>query len=81
MACFQCEMSPNRPSVYSRQQITRLIQQYQARGIVKRRQRTVNGFQRRYTGADIRRLAEVDALHGTLSGPATKANAFSVGNW
>ena len=59
-------------SGYSRQQITRLIQQYQARGIVKRRQRTANGFQRRYTGADVRRLAEVDALHGTLSGPVTK---------
>jgi DNA-binding transcriptional MerR regulator len=59
-------------SGYSRQQITRLIHQYHAHGVLKRRQRTVNGFQRRYTREDIRRLAEVDALHGTLSGPATK---------
>lgn len=30
------------------------------------------GFTRRYTEADVRLLAEVDRLHGTLSGPATR---------
>ena len=29
-------------------------------------------FPRRYTAADVAVLAEMDALHGTLSGPATK---------
>lgn len=59
-------------SGYSRQQITRLIGQYREHGRIRRRQRTVNGFARRYSGEDIRLLAEIDALHGTLSGPATK---------
>lgn len=59
-------------SGYSRQQITRLIRQYHEDGRIRRRQRTVNGFARRYTAEDIRLLAETDRLHGTLSGPATK---------
>jgi hypothetical protein len=59
-------------SGYSRQQITRLIGQYREHGRIRRRQRTVNGFARRYTPEDIRLLAETDRLHGTLSGPATK---------
>ncbi len=59
-------------SGYSRQQLTRLIRQYRDTGSIRRSQRTVNGFRRRYTRADIVLLAELDELHGTLSGPATK---------
>jgi len=59
-------------SGYSRAQITRLITQYSAHGRIRRRQRTPNGFPTRYTKQDIRLLAEIDALHGTLSGPTTK---------
>lgn len=59
-------------SGYSRQQLTRLIKQYCNHGKLKRDQRTVNGFQYRYKGEDIALSAELDELHGTLSGPATK---------
>jgi hypothetical protein len=41
-------------SGYSRQQLTRLIHQYRQTGRVTRRQRTVQGFARRYTAEDIR---------------------------
>lgn len=59
-------------SGYSRAQITRLIKQYQKTGRIQRRQRTVKGFTSKYTREDIRLLAQIDELHGTLSGPATK---------
>jgi transposase InsO family protein len=59
-------------SGYSRQQITRLLAQYRKTGRVRRRARTVKGFARKYTRADIRLLSALDELHGTLSGPATK---------
>ena len=59
-------------SGYSRAQITRLIKQYQKTGLLQRRQRTVKGFSSKYTREDIRLLAQLDELHGTLSGPATK---------
>ncbi|MEX0830775.1 MAG: integrase [Nitrospirales bacterium] len=59
-------------SGYSRQQLTRLIQQYRQTGRVTRRQRTVQGFARRYTDEDIRLLAAMDARHDTPSGPAIK---------
>ncbi len=36
-------------SGYSRQQLTRLIAQYRKTGHLKRRQRTVAGFKRKYT--------------------------------
>jgi len=48
-------------SGYSRQQITRLIHQYHEDGRIRRRQRTVNGFARRYTAEDIRLLAETES--------------------
>ena len=35
-------------------------------------------FPRRYTKADIGLLAEVDALHGTLSGPATRKRVYGL---
>ena len=57
----------------SRAQMTRLIRQFRdTRSIRDRRGRPARPFPRRYTDADIRLLAEVDALHGTLSGPATR---------
>jgi hypothetical protein len=59
-------------SGYSRAQIARLIKQYRKTGRIQRRQRTVKGFTCKYTREDIRLLAGLDELHGTLSGPATK---------
>ena len=48
----------------SRAQVTRLLRQHRTTGAI---------IDRRYTRADIGLLAETDALHGTLSGPATRA--------
>ena len=59
-------------SGYSRQQLTRLISQYRETGRLRRRQRTVAGFQKRYTEKDIRLLAAMDERHNTPSGPAMK---------
>jgi transposase InsO family protein len=59
-------------SRYSRQQLTRLIQQYRQAGRVTRRQRTVQGFARRYTPEDLRLLAAMDERHHTPSGPTIK---------
>jgi len=58
---------------YSRQQMTRLIGQWRRTGSVEDRRRgPLKPFPTRYTPEDAALLAEVDALHGTLSGPATK---------
>ncbi len=59
-------------SGYSRQQITRLMSQYRKTGRIRRRQRTLHGFKKKYSQKDIRLLAHLDELHSTLSGPATK---------
>ena len=59
----------------SRQQVTRLVAQYRKHGkLAKRQHRRVptNGFASHYTLADVALLAEMDMLHNTLSGPATK---------
>lgn len=57
----------------SRAQVTRLISQFRRTGQIRdRRASPAKPFARRYTAADVRLLAEVDALHGTLSGPATR---------
>lgn len=57
----------------SRAQMTRLVGQFRDTGRIRdRRGRPAKPFARRYTSADIRLLAEVDRLHGTLSGPATR---------
>lgn len=58
---------------YSRQQLTRLVGRV-VRGerLTKRYQAPRKGFHRKFTDRDVARLAELDALHGTLSGPATK---------
>ena len=59
-------------SGYSRQQLTRLIRQYRQSGVLKRRQRTVAGFARRYNAQDIGLLAAMDERHDTPCGPAVK---------
>lgn len=60
-------------SGFSRAQITRLIAQYRKTGYVRdRRGKPANAFKRYYRPEDVALLAEVDALHGTLSGPATR---------
>ena len=59
-------------SGYSRQQITRLIKQYRDTGRLVRQQRTVNGFSRRFTAADIRLLAAMDERHNTPNGLTMK---------
>ena len=51
--------------------LTRLLHQHRTTGAIADRRRPRHPFPRRYTKADIGLLAEVDALHGTLSGPAT----------
>ncbi len=57
----------------SRAQVTRAITQFCAEGDISDRRRSpAKPFVRRWMDADIRLLAEVDALHGTLSGPATR---------
>ena len=59
-------------SGYSRQQLTRLIARYRRTGTLKRRQRTVAGFKRRYTDRDIGLLAAMDERHDKPCGPALK---------
>ena len=62
-----------RTTGYSRQQVTRLVRQHLATGgLTKRYRPPAQGFARKYTAADVALLAETDALHDTLSGPATK---------
>jgi len=57
----------------SRQQITRLVQKFQATGEVKLGYRPPSrGFRRVFGPQDVALLAEMDERHGTLSGPATK---------
>ena len=58
----------------SRAQVTRLVAQHRASGRLQDRRAAppVRPFPRRYTPEDIRLLAEVDARHGNLSGPATR---------
>jgi hypothetical protein len=57
----------------SRAQMTRLIARFRATGrIDDRRRGPAKAFPRRYTREDVLLLAEVDALHATLSGPATR---------
>ena len=58
----------------SRAQVTRLLHQHRTTGGVRdRRGAPGRPFTRRYTRADAGLPAETDALHGTLSGPATRA--------
>lgn len=58
---------------YSRPQLTRLIAQYLHSGrLVQRYRATTTSYARKFTTEDIVLLAELDSLHGTLSGPATR---------
>lgn len=62
-----------RTTGYSRQQLTRLVGRAVRGEILAKRYRAPRqGFPRKYTAGDVALLAELDALHGTLSGPATK---------
>lgn len=62
-----------RTTGYSRQQLTRLVGRA-VRGeiLAKRYSSPKKGFPRKFTAGDVKLLAELDALHDTLSGPATK---------
>lgn len=54
-------------------QLTRLLRRHrQAGGLSQRYAAPKAGFRRHYTAAEVSLLAEVDALHGTLPGPATR---------
>ena len=56
-----------------RAQLTRLLAQHRVTGsIADRRGAPRRPFPRRYTSIDIGLLAELDRLHGTLSGPAAR---------
>jgi transposase InsO family protein len=57
---------------YSRQQLTRLIEQYRENHWIGKRRKPRHCFPKRYTRDDILLLAELDECHQTLSGPATK---------
>lgn len=57
---------------YSRQQITRLIQQYKSTGYIQYRPAITNGFKGKYTSEDIRLIARMDERHDTPCGQAIK---------
>ena len=58
---------------YSRQQLTRLIKQYQDAGVVQyRRANKPPGFKQKYKNADIRLLAQMDERYDTPSGAVIK---------
>jgi len=59
-------------SGYSRIQVKRLAKAWQKYGQLRPGTSAGNGFSRKYTDADRRLLAELDELHETLSGQATK---------
>jgi hypothetical protein len=67
---------------FSRAQVARCIRQFNEAGVIQDRRRApAVPFARRYTPEDIRLLAELDALHGTLSGTTTRKlceRAFKV---
>ncbi|MEB8487956.1 hypothetical protein OW567_06705 [Acidithiobacillus ferriphilus] len=66
----------------SRQQVVRHIRQFrETRQVQDRRGAPAKPFARHYTDEDVHLLAELDRLHGTLSGPATRKlaeRAFQV---
>ena len=57
---------------YSRQQLTRLVHQYQKYHWIGGQRSQRHSFPKKYTREDTLLLAETDAAHNTLSGPATK---------
>ena len=57
---------------YSRQQLTRLVARAASGAPLRKRYRApAQPFVRKFSPTDVALLAEVDALHATLSGPAT----------
>jgi hypothetical protein len=56
----------------SRAQLTRLVQRWMDTRRIERKPARRPSFHRRYTDADIASLAEVDAAHEDLSGPAVR---------
>jgi hypothetical protein len=56
----------------SRAQLTRLIQRWMSHRRIERKPARRPSFPRRYTPADIASLAELDAAHEDLSGPAVR---------
>ena len=57
----------------SRQQVTRLVRQYRTDGTLSPRHGSPqHGVRRRVTATDVALLADMDARHDTVSGPATK---------
>lgn len=71
-----------RTTGYSRQQLTRLVKRrLTGKKLAKAYRAPVCGLKRKFTAADVALLAETDALHNTLSGPATRhlmARALTV---
>ena len=62
-----------RLSGYTRQHLTKLIARFrQERSLAPRSRASRTNFGYRYGADDVMLLAEVDRLHDTLSGPATK---------
>ena len=62
---------------YSRQHLSRLIAQFRDGASLRPRARVNRtSFARKYTPTDVALLAELDNLHDTLSGPATKVLAW-----
>ena len=61
-----------RVSGYSNPQLNRLISQHRQTGHIRWCPARGNGFKRRYTDSDIRRLAQLDKLHGSPSGAVIK---------
>jgi hypothetical protein len=62
---------------YSRQHLSRLLAQYRRCKTLQSGDRTNRtSFARKFSPADVALLAELDALHDTLSGPATKVLAW-----
>ena len=61
-----------RTTGYSRQQVTRLVKRWgDGKGLRKAYRTPERGWKRKFTERDVALLAETDALHNTLSGPAT----------
>ena len=69
---------------YSRQQLTRLINQYVTAGVVQHRlPYKPPGFKQKYTASDIALLAEMNERHNTPSGAVIKKlceRAYSIFN-
>jgi transposase InsO family protein len=62
-----------RVTEYSRAQLKRLVRRrLKGEQLAKRYRAPAAGFARKFTAADVKLLAQTDALHNTVSGPATK---------